>query len=200
MSTKSDKDSFIEQSFTTSENQCYNLNLNQRKKCTTLIPVQSNSKTNNVSDNYEENEKLQLWNKSSKVSNFTTHNEDNEDLKNRWKNENALKTTNKSTLSLHIADYENSTEAAASDFFDDENIKGLKRQKFGSIKTSKKCLTDILKSQNPFEFPTQQNGDQRIKPELMQFKASQLGSSQPSSAVSFSLNKYKLMGKWGLII
>jgi|UniRef100_A0AC35G8U3 hypothetical protein len=47
MSTKNDKYSFIEQSFTGSENLYYNLNINQSKKCAILIPVQSYSKPNN---------------------------------------------------------------------------------------------------------------------------------------------------------
>jgi hypothetical protein len=47
MSTKTDKYSSIEQSFTTTENQHYNLNLNQREKCPLLIPVESYSKPNN---------------------------------------------------------------------------------------------------------------------------------------------------------
>uniref|UniRef100_A0A914QNL5 Uncharacterized protein n=1 Tax=Panagrolaimus davidi TaxID=227884 RepID=A0A914QNL5_9BILA len=45
MSTKTDKYSFIEQNFKTSENQYYNLDLNQSKKCAILVPVQSYSKT-----------------------------------------------------------------------------------------------------------------------------------------------------------
>jgi hypothetical protein len=55
-----------------------------------------------------------------------------------------LNVTNKSTLSLHIAAYENSNEAFASDFSVDENIGGLKKEKLGSIKTSKHCFTDRL--------------------------------------------------------
>uniref|UniRef100_A0AC35GXS8 Uncharacterized protein n=1 Tax=Panagrolaimus sp. PS1159 TaxID=55785 RepID=A0AC35GXS8_9BILA len=157
MATKNDKYSFIGQSFTTSKNQYYNLNLNQSEKCATLIPVQFNSKPNNnkynVSDNYEEKEKLQSWNKSSKVSAFATFNEDNNDLKKCWKKENTLNTNNKSTLSLHIEAYKN---PIASELFGNENIEGLKREKFGSIK--KRCFTDNLKSRNPFEFPRQQNG------------------------------------------
>uniref|UniRef100_A0A914PJX2 Uncharacterized protein n=1 Tax=Panagrolaimus davidi TaxID=227884 RepID=A0A914PJX2_9BILA len=132
MSTKNHKYSFVEQSFITSENQYYNLNLNQSKKCPILVPVQSNSKPNNdkycVSDDYEEKEKSQSWKKSSKISTFTTLNEENDDFKSRWENENTLKTINKSTLSLHIASVEDSDEAAASDLFDDENIEGLKKQ------------------------------------------------------------------------
>uniref|UniRef100_A0A914PNG8 Protein kinase domain-containing protein n=1 Tax=Panagrolaimus davidi TaxID=227884 RepID=A0A914PNG8_9BILA len=173
MSTKKDKYSFIEQRFTTSDNQYYNLNLNQSKKCATLIPVQLISKPNNdefhVSDNYEEKEKLQLWNKFSKVSIFTTVNENNDDSKKRWKNENTSKTTNKSTLSLRIAAYENSIEVAGLDLFD--NIEGLRKQKLGSIKSSKQCFIDCLISGNPFEFPRQQSGGN--KSDVMQFKSSQ---------------------------
>uniref|UniRef100_A0AC35GAJ9 Uncharacterized protein n=1 Tax=Panagrolaimus sp. PS1159 TaxID=55785 RepID=A0AC35GAJ9_9BILA len=178
MSTKHDKYSFIEQSFTTSKNEYYSLNLNQSKQCTILVPVQLNSKPNNEkhceSDNYEKKEKLQLWNKSPKASSFTTLNEDNVDFKKRWKKENTLKTTNKSTLSLHIATYENSIEVARSNLFGDEKIAGLKKEQFVSIK--KLCFTDSLKCRNPFEFPRQQNGDQKSKPEVMQFKASQPGA------------------------
>uniref|UniRef100_A0AC35GX43 Uncharacterized protein n=1 Tax=Panagrolaimus sp. PS1159 TaxID=55785 RepID=A0AC35GX43_9BILA len=183
MSTKNDKYLFVEQSFTTSENRYYNLNLNQSEKCATLIPVQSDRTPNNdkycVSGNYKENEKLQSLYKSY---NFTTLNEDNNDLKKRCKNKNILNTTNKSILFLHIAPYENSTERAASNLFDDENIEGLKKEKLGSIK--KRFFTDSLKLRNPFEFPRQQDGDQRNKPENMQFKASQkLLDSQPPSCI-----------------
>uniref|UniRef100_A0AC35GS49 Uncharacterized protein n=1 Tax=Panagrolaimus sp. PS1159 TaxID=55785 RepID=A0AC35GS49_9BILA len=175
MSTKNDKYSFFEQSFATSENPCYNLNLNQRKKCPKLIPVQSNSKPKN--DKYCEKERLQL---SSKTSTFTTLNEDNIDFKKQWKNENTLNTTNKSALSLHIGAYRNPIETAASDLFNDENIEGLKKEKIGSIKTSKQCFIDNLKSRNPFEFPRQQN---RNKPEVMQYSTSQrLLDSQPPTS------------------
>uniref|UniRef100_A0A914PAV6 Uncharacterized protein n=1 Tax=Panagrolaimus davidi TaxID=227884 RepID=A0A914PAV6_9BILA len=193
MSTKNYKYSFIEQSFTTSENLHYNLNLNQSKKCTILVPVQSYSKPNNdkycgtvatdfiVSDDYEEKGKLQSWNKSSKASTIKTLNEDNNDLKKRWNNKNILNITSKSNLSLYIAAYKNSTVAVASNLLVNENTEGLKEEKLRSIKTSKHCFTDRLK--NPFEFPRQQNENQRNEPEVAQFKASQrlLGSKRPTT-------------------
>uniref|UniRef100_A0AC35FIZ2 Uncharacterized protein n=1 Tax=Panagrolaimus sp. PS1159 TaxID=55785 RepID=A0AC35FIZ2_9BILA len=100
------------------------------------------------------------------------------------------------TLSLHIEAYENSIEADTSDLFGDENVKELKKEKFRSIKTSKRCFNDSLKSRNPFEFPRQQdadtNGNQPIKdkPEVMQFKASQqlLDSTQPTSSQQIGNN------------
>uniref|UniRef100_A0A914QS25 BAR domain-containing protein n=1 Tax=Panagrolaimus davidi TaxID=227884 RepID=A0A914QS25_9BILA len=111
-----------------------------------------------VSDNFEEKEKL--WNKSSKISTFKTFNDDNDNFKKQWKKENTSNTINKSTLSLHITAYENSTEAAASDLFGDGKIEGLKKEKFGLIKTSGQSFADAFKFQNPFEFPRQQDGDQ----------------------------------------
>ena len=52
-------------------------------------------------------------NKSSKISNFTTCNGETkeEKAKNCWKKSSTSDTTNNSTLSLHIAAYENSFEA-----------------------------------------------------------------------------------------
>uniref|UniRef100_A0AC35GXA4 Uncharacterized protein n=1 Tax=Panagrolaimus sp. PS1159 TaxID=55785 RepID=A0AC35GXA4_9BILA len=185
-----------------------NLNLKPSSKCPILNPVQSCYKPKNekycdstASDNCEIKQKLQQWNKSSKINTFPTpNNELNADLKKRWKNENILNITNNRPLSLHISayensieasafdsfPYENSTEASAFDSFRDKNVERLKMKKFGSVKIFKQSLTEVFKSQNPFEFPRQQNGGN--KPEVMQFKAfQQLGTSnQPSSSKSIN--------------
>uniref|UniRef100_A0A914PH14 Uncharacterized protein n=1 Tax=Panagrolaimus davidi TaxID=227884 RepID=A0A914PH14_9BILA len=177
MSTKNDKDSFIEQSFTTSKNQYYNLNLNQSKKCPISVSIQSNSKSNNdkycgtaatyfiVSDNYEEKEKLQSWNKSSKASTFTTVNEDNDDLKKRWKNENTLNTINKGTVALRIAAFEN-LKKASSDSLNKSFQKSWLIQKQKQLNPASTFV-----SQNLFKFHRQQN-DKVPEPEVSQFKTS----------------------------
>jgi hypothetical protein len=192
MSTKEDNYSFIVQSFTPSELRYYNsVNLNQSED--TLIPVQSNSKPNN--DKNCEKEKFQSWDKSSKISTFATHNEENDDLKKRWKNENTLNTTNKSTPSLHIAAYENSNEAAASNLFGDKNIEGLQKEKYEPIKTSdssKYRQIFVRPSQlcQKWWAPSQQNGDQKNEPEVMPFSASQrlLCSQPPTSSEQIGNN------------
>uniref|UniRef100_A0AC35FZG5 Uncharacterized protein n=1 Tax=Panagrolaimus sp. PS1159 TaxID=55785 RepID=A0AC35FZG5_9BILA len=138
-----------------------------------------------ASDNYEEKGKLQLWNKSFKT--FAKLKEDNSDLKKQWKNENTLNTTNKSTLSLNISAYKN---PIASNLFSIKNIEGLKKEKFGSIKTSKQSFNGHFKSQNPFEFSRQQDGDQKNESEVMQFSASKrLLDSQPPKTNNKTLVK-----------
>uniref|UniRef100_A0A914QAI3 Uncharacterized protein n=1 Tax=Panagrolaimus davidi TaxID=227884 RepID=A0A914QAI3_9BILA len=98
-----------------------------------------------------------------------------------FKDSSDLNTTNKSTLSLNIAAYKN---PIASDLFRNENVEGLRKKEFGSIKTSKQCFTGPFKFQNPFEFPRQQDGDQKNEPEVKQFKATQKLTDQERSQTS----------------
>uniref|UniRef100_A0AC34FYC7 Uncharacterized protein n=1 Tax=Panagrolaimus sp. ES5 TaxID=591445 RepID=A0AC34FYC7_9BILA len=73
------------------------------------------------------------------------------------------KDPNSSTLSLHIATYENSIQA---DVTDDAKRGAQSRKNLMMVKQ----FDDYL--QNPFEFPRQQD-DRTSKPEVMQFQASQ---------------------------
>uniref|UniRef100_A0A914R955 Uncharacterized protein n=1 Tax=Panagrolaimus davidi TaxID=227884 RepID=A0A914R955_9BILA len=88
----------------------------------------------------------------------------------RWKKIDFSNTKNNSTLSLHIAAYENSSEAVASDLFDGKN----NEEKFETKNIKQSFLVSTFVVQNPFEFPRQQN-DNAVpsEPEVSQFKASQ---------------------------
>uniref|UniRef100_A0A914Z7L7 Uncharacterized protein n=1 Tax=Panagrolaimus superbus TaxID=310955 RepID=A0A914Z7L7_9BILA len=84
------------------------------------------------------------------------------------------KSANNSTLSLHIAAYENFIEDNADSERDDDSKS--KTEKIALIKkwnTSKqRYIRSLSFIKNPFEFPRQQE-DRPNLPEVMQFKASQ---------------------------
>uniref|UniRef100_A0AC35FGG5 Clathrin/coatomer adaptor adaptin-like N-terminal domain-containing protein n=1 Tax=Panagrolaimus sp. PS1159 TaxID=55785 RepID=A0AC35FGG5_9BILA len=109
---------------------------------------------------YERKEKSQVWNKSEDLSVNVIRpkgESDEEEVKKNWKSDGLLNSSN-STLSLHIAAFENSNEY---DISDGKNA-ALKKQLFpGSI------------IQNSFEFPRQQEGGRATAPDIMQFRASQ---------------------------
>uniref|UniRef100_A0AC34GQH2 Uncharacterized protein n=1 Tax=Panagrolaimus sp. ES5 TaxID=591445 RepID=A0AC34GQH2_9BILA len=79
-----------------------------------------------------------------------------------------------STLSLHIVAYENSDEVSSE--CNEEECSKKKNEKMALIKkwkNTKQIFNDSASFfQNPFEFP-RQHKNQNIKPEIMQFKASQ---------------------------
>uniref|UniRef100_A0AC34FDU7 Ubiquitin-like domain-containing protein n=1 Tax=Panagrolaimus sp. ES5 TaxID=591445 RepID=A0AC34FDU7_9BILA len=99
------------------------------------------------------------------------------------------KNANSSTLSLHIAAYENFVEADTDDSKGGEKegikSKSKKAELFKKWSTLKSVFSgSSSKLQNPFEFPRQQNEDQSGDPEVMQFKSSQqiLNPNESTSA------------------
>uniref|UniRef100_A0AC35F558 BTB domain-containing protein n=1 Tax=Panagrolaimus sp. PS1159 TaxID=55785 RepID=A0AC35F558_9BILA len=147
---------------TVHDNQYSNLNLNQNLKCLDVFPIQSNSKSyknkNCVSDNIERRENLLHLNKPSKIfnfSNFINDKTENEEFKKPWKTNSYSNTTNKSTLSLHIAAYENSVET---DSFNGSKNKDWQKGKSDSIRNEKQIFTaGTFVIQNSFEFARQRN-------------------------------------------
>uniref|UniRef100_A0A914QV39 Exophilin 5 n=1 Tax=Panagrolaimus davidi TaxID=227884 RepID=A0A914QV39_9BILA len=159
------------------DNQYSNLNLNQNLKCLDVSPIQSNSKSyynkNYVSHNIEGSENPLHLNKPSKISNFSNHINDkteNEESKKLWKTNSYSNKINDSTISLHIAAYENSSKT---DSFNGSKNEDLQKGKSDSIKNEKQLFTaETFIIQNSFEFPRQENEGAKV-PEVSNFKASQ---------------------------
>uniref|UniRef100_A0AC34G357 Uncharacterized protein n=1 Tax=Panagrolaimus sp. ES5 TaxID=591445 RepID=A0AC34G357_9BILA len=109
--------------------------------------------------------------------------------------------TNNSTLSLHIAAYENLIENT-SDSIKEESLK-MKQGKIGSIKKWKtaKAVFDGSNFTNPFEFPRQQENE-NMEPEMMQFKASQqlLNPNVFGNYISFSQFGRILLQNYGKMV
>uniref|UniRef100_A0A914PBI5 Uncharacterized protein n=1 Tax=Panagrolaimus davidi TaxID=227884 RepID=A0A914PBI5_9BILA len=104
---------------------------------------------------------------SSKISIFANNVNFESISKDHWKKDGFPNNNNsKSTISLHIAAYENSNETAEFDLIGGKNKNGDK-----TIEIEKQFFTS-LKGQNSFEFPRQQN-NKVSEPKVSQFKASQ---------------------------
>uniref|UniRef100_A0AC35ER14 Uncharacterized protein n=1 Tax=Panagrolaimus sp. PS1159 TaxID=55785 RepID=A0AC35ER14_9BILA len=154
-------------------NQYSNLNLNQINKYPILNSVQSNSKSY-IDKNYDstipnhEKAKLNTWNKFP--SYFTTRENKTveEEIKKKLKKSDSSNTKNDSTLSLHIKAYENSIKSVAFDSICNKNGE-LKKKK---LSLNKQHFPGSF-IHNSFEFPRQQEEDQRTESEVMEFKANQ---------------------------
>uniref|UniRef100_A0A914R8X8 Tyrosine-protein phosphatase domain-containing protein n=1 Tax=Panagrolaimus davidi TaxID=227884 RepID=A0A914R8X8_9BILA len=122
-----------------------------------------------VSDNIEGRENSSHLNKPSKISDFSNlinYETENEESKKQWEKNNYSNAINGSTLSLHIADDENSVET---DSFNED----LQKRKSDSIKNEKRIFTaGTFVIQNAFEFPRQENERDKV-PEVSKFKSSQ---------------------------
>uniref|UniRef100_A0AC34FH59 Guanylate-binding protein N-terminal domain-containing protein n=1 Tax=Panagrolaimus sp. ES5 TaxID=591445 RepID=A0AC34FH59_9BILA len=100
---------------------------------------------------------------------LNTVNSKEEDQK-QWKQDDDTSSKNSSTLSLHIAAYENSVEVENDDS-DYASKEKAKTSKYGkTLKDVKKLFSDS--SMNAVEIPRQPK-DELSEPEVMQFKASQ---------------------------
>uniref|UniRef100_A0AC34F9N4 Uncharacterized protein n=1 Tax=Panagrolaimus sp. ES5 TaxID=591445 RepID=A0AC34F9N4_9BILA len=161
-----------------------------------MIPVMTISKVSDIDKQAKKGQNL--WNKSDKhlSSNFLDivdcNFSEGKDKFARTKNSNA----NSSTLSLHIAAYENLDEVKKETFNDCDEKKILKKEDekptLNKIwKNAKQLFTGSPSlTQNSFEFP-RQSKNQNINPEIAQFKASQkcLNPNMiPAMSKSFFLN------------
>uniref|UniRef100_A0A914QDD1 Uncharacterized protein n=1 Tax=Panagrolaimus davidi TaxID=227884 RepID=A0A914QDD1_9BILA len=104
----------------------------------------------------------------------------------RWKKDKNA--TNGSTLSLHIATYENSVEAVCKfvDGTKEEDSKQARKDKYANLIFGvSSCVI-----QNPFEFPRQQENDQSKEPEVTQYQSSQrlLNPNQMDRVVASNQN------------
>uniref|UniRef100_A0AC34F045 Uncharacterized protein n=1 Tax=Panagrolaimus sp. ES5 TaxID=591445 RepID=A0AC34F045_9BILA len=131
-----------------------NFNLNQNQKCSNLSPVQSHSKcffnykplklTLQESDYPQKERNFSSWGNYPKKLSSNCLN-----LVQEYDEEEKDSCNNKSTLSLHIAAYEDSIED-----------------------TGEESEGNLEKKDDQHEFPRQQEGNGTEEPEIMQFKAS----------------------------
>uniref|UniRef100_A0AC34F869 Ubiquitin-like protease family profile domain-containing protein n=1 Tax=Panagrolaimus sp. ES5 TaxID=591445 RepID=A0AC34F869_9BILA len=156
-----------------SSDQFNNLNLNQNNKCLSVDTISSKNFSDN-NDDTQARKKLSLrengYNKKLPTEYLSISDFGDKEVS---KHSNI----NNSTLSLHIAAYENLIEAS-NELSREEEGKGddfkVKESRLTKQwKNSKQIFTDSsIAFQNPFEFSRQQE-DENMKPEVMQFKASQ---------------------------
>uniref|UniRef100_A0AC34GWV4 Uncharacterized protein n=1 Tax=Panagrolaimus sp. ES5 TaxID=591445 RepID=A0AC34GWV4_9BILA len=140
-------------------------------------------------DNLRAKKDLNFWNKSNKnlSSRFLNLDsgipEEKDEIKKEGKDSSNF---NNSTLSLHIACYENSIEAT-NDILNDENEcleKKNENSAFNKTCTNANVDGSPSLNQNIFEFPRQKENEKVSTPEIAQFKASQKLLNPNTSGIS----------------
>uniref|UniRef100_A0AC34FN96 Uncharacterized protein n=1 Tax=Panagrolaimus sp. ES5 TaxID=591445 RepID=A0AC34FN96_9BILA len=178
--------------FVIAGDQFSNLNLNQNHKFFDKSLCSKSVTTDNKKGQDYAKKDSNLWSKSKNkrlTSSFLNLNSDSGE-KEEFKE---AKSVHSSTLSLHIAAYENTVEASLdSDSCKNQDLdyKSENRISINKWKTPKYFFSGLPSTfQNPFEFPRQQENEGTKAPEVAQFKASQkLLNSNQLNASTMAVN------------
>uniref|UniRef100_A0AC34G307 Lipoprotein n=1 Tax=Panagrolaimus sp. ES5 TaxID=591445 RepID=A0AC34G307_9BILA len=133
--------------------------------CTGYVDISSSHLKDNKSDPWNKNEK------DSKVSQYLNIDDGKKEHK---KKNDKTSSKNSSTLSLHIAAYENAVGQNDSDYNGEITDKKSRESSFAkTLKHFKQLLTGHYDRNLQQEFPRQLGNDKTFKAEVMEFKSSQ---------------------------
>uniref|UniRef100_A0A914YTB1 Uncharacterized protein n=1 Tax=Panagrolaimus superbus TaxID=310955 RepID=A0A914YTB1_9BILA len=153
-----------------------NLNLNAKTECQNISNYKSidtsgdNFGKKNLRFDYDKDDSgkrknHKCFDNKIKSLEFTNIYSPSEEEKQKESLNSEILSRNSSTLSLHIAAYENSNDSQT-------DLQNVKQIKLGKTWKDDKQFFNAIHNQQLFEFPRQQQ-EKGNKPEIMQFKASQ---------------------------